>query len=115
MCMHHVCAWGLWRSEDGAGSSGDGVLDSRELSCVCWELNPGHLELEQVLLTCLFSLRTVCALNNTGRDTIFTIFTSKSEEALSQVAPPPPRALSSFKWSLVGKAMLFFEKKVQGF
>jgi hypothetical protein len=35
----------------GAKPPGTGVTESCELPCGCWELNPGHLEEQPVLLT----------------------------------------------------------------
>ena len=40
----------------GVRSSGTGVTDSCELSCECWELNPGPPEEQPVLLTIELSL-----------------------------------------------------------
>ena len=51
LSMYHVCAWCLWWPEEGIGSPGTGVTDSCELPCGCWELNPGPLEEQSVLLT----------------------------------------------------------------
>ena len=36
---------------EGVGSPGTGVIDSCELPCECWELNPGTLEKQPVLST----------------------------------------------------------------
>jgi hypothetical protein len=35
---------------EGVRSPGTGIVDSCELSCGCWELNPGPLEEQPVLL-----------------------------------------------------------------
>ena len=45
----------------GVRTPGTGVTDSCELSCGCWELNPGPLEEQLVLLT---AERTLQALKN---------------------------------------------------
>lgn len=45
-CVQHVCS-GLWQSEEGI----TGVTGCCELSCRCWELNPGHLQEQKMLLT----------------------------------------------------------------
>ena len=42
---------GSCRAETSIGSPGTEVIDSCELPCRCWELNPGHLEEQLVLLT----------------------------------------------------------------
>ena len=44
LCLH-VCLC------EGVGYSGAGVTDRCELPCGCWELNPGLLEEQSVLLT----------------------------------------------------------------
>jgi hypothetical protein len=41
----HVCLW------EGVRFPETGVNDSRKLPCGCWELNPGLLEEQLVLLT----------------------------------------------------------------
>ena len=46
-----VCALCPQKSEDGMGSPGPGVRDSCRLLCGCWELNPGPMEEQPVLLT----------------------------------------------------------------
>lgn len=38
-----VCAWCLWRSEEGIRAAGTEAVDGSELSCVCQEPNPGPL------------------------------------------------------------------------
>lgn len=48
MCTHHVCAWYLRRPEEVIRFPGTGVKYF-ELPCGCWELNPGPL-LEQHML-----------------------------------------------------------------
>ena len=40
----------LWRPGKGVGSPGTGVTDSCWLPYECWELNPGPLEKQQLLL-----------------------------------------------------------------
>jgi hypothetical protein len=43
-CLHaYLC--------ESAGSFGTGVIDSCELPCGCWEVNPGPLEEQPMLLT----------------------------------------------------------------
>lgn len=48
MYVYHVCeVWYAWRSEDSIISTGTGVRDNSEPSCVCWEpdwTEPGHSE-----------------------------------------------------------------------
>ena len=51
MSVHHTNAWCLWRSEDGIRSPGSGVADSCEPPCGGWDLNPGPLEEQPVILT----------------------------------------------------------------
>jgi hypothetical protein len=41
----HVCLC------EGVRSPGTGVIDRFKLPCVCWELNPGPLEEQDMLLT----------------------------------------------------------------
>ena len=41
----------LQRPEEGIGSPETGVLNSRKLTCGCWESIPGPLEEQLVLLT----------------------------------------------------------------
>ena len=56
----HVCAHTCrshWKPEEGIGSSENGVTDSCELPCGCWESNPGPLEEQPVLFTVEPSLR----------------------------------------------------------
>lgn len=49
-CRYDYTTWCLWRSEEGVGSSGTGITDVCELPFGCWELIPGPLEEESVLL-----------------------------------------------------------------
>ena len=42
---------------EAVGSPGTGVTDRCELPCGCWELNPGLLEEQPVLLTTKLSLQ----------------------------------------------------------
>ena len=49
VCMY-VCAWCLKRPEEGVSSPRIGVTDSCEPSCGSWELNPGPLKEQPVLL-----------------------------------------------------------------
>lgn len=51
-CVYHMHAWYSWRKERSIGSTGTGVKDNCEPSCVCWELNWTELGL---------SGRTACA------------------------------------------------------
>jgi hypothetical protein len=48
-----VHAWYLWKAEEDIET---GVNGSYELPCGCWELNPGPLEKQLVLLTSETSL-----------------------------------------------------------
>ena len=49
LCLH-VCL------RKGVRYAGTGVIDSCELPCGCWELNPGPLEEQSLLLTTESSL-----------------------------------------------------------
>jgi hypothetical protein len=49
--VHHIHAKCLWRSGKRIRSPGTGVIDKCELSCGSWELKPGPLEEQPVLLT----------------------------------------------------------------
>ena len=51
MCITCVLGACPWRSEEGTGSHGAGVLDSCGPLSGCWESNPGPLQQQQVLLT----------------------------------------------------------------
>jgi hypothetical protein len=46
---HHMHIWGPLKTEEGV-SAETGVLESCELPCGCWELNPGFLE--ECVLNC---------------------------------------------------------------
>jgi hypothetical protein len=50
-CMYSPFMQYLWRPEEGAWSSEAEVKYGCELPCGCWELNPGPLEEQPVLLT----------------------------------------------------------------
>ena len=50
MYVYHVCAWCLWRPEEGIRSPGTGVTDGCEPPYGYWESNLGPLEEQQVLL-----------------------------------------------------------------
>lgn len=51
-CVHHLCAWCMWRPEEGIGAPGTGVTGAAcKPPCGCWELSPGFLQEQQVLLT----------------------------------------------------------------
>ena len=45
---------------ESVGFLGAGVIDSYELPCRCWELNPDHLEEQAVLLTAESLLQPRC-------------------------------------------------------
>ena len=47
----HTCVQYLQRPEEGIRSLGTGVTGGCELPCGCWELNPGPLEEQPVLVT----------------------------------------------------------------
>ena len=49
--MHHICAQYTKQLEVGIGLPGTGVKGGFELTCGCWELNPGPLQEQPVLLT----------------------------------------------------------------
>jgi hypothetical protein len=51
------CVQGLRRPEESIGSSGTGAIDVGESPCGCWELNPGPLEEQSVLLSADSSLQ----------------------------------------------------------
>lgn len=50
VCLHRMYTWHSQRQKKASGSL-QLELDTWELSCTCWELNPGPLEEELVLLT----------------------------------------------------------------
>lgn len=50
VCVPSVCAWFLWRPEEGIESPETRITDSWELPCRCWELNLGPLEEQQPVL-----------------------------------------------------------------
>lgn len=56
MYMYHVHTWYLWKSEEGIGSSGIGIMDVCESPCEYWKLNPGTLPEQKVFLTTESSL-----------------------------------------------------------
>lgn len=45
ICMCTTCMQCSWRPEEGTTDLRTGVMDGCELSCECWELNPGPLQL----------------------------------------------------------------------
>jgi hypothetical protein len=49
--INHVHAWCLQWPEQGVRSPGAGITDHCEPPCRCWELNPGPLQEQPVLLT----------------------------------------------------------------
>ncbi|ERE84501.1 E3 ubiquitin-protein ligase [Cricetulus griseus] len=49
--VQQLYAWYPRKPEKGIGYFGNGVIDSCELPCGCWESNPGPLQEQQVLLT----------------------------------------------------------------
>lgn len=49
MQFYHMCAWYLWKPEEGIGLSGPGIKDGFEPSCECWELNLDPVQEQQVL------------------------------------------------------------------
>jgi hypothetical protein len=49
--MYHMCIWRPWKPEDGIRFPVIGVTGSCKLPCGCWELNPGPLQEQPVLLT----------------------------------------------------------------
>lgn len=53
--VHHVHAWCLWTAEEDARSPRTAVIKGCELPLGGWELNPGPLKEQLVLLTILFS------------------------------------------------------------
>lgn len=52
MSLYH-----MQRPEEGVRSSGPGVTEGCEQACVCWELNPGPLQGQPVLLRAEASLQ----------------------------------------------------------
>jgi hypothetical protein len=50
-CPACMCVWCLWVAEEGFGFSGSNVVDS------CWELNPGPLQEQTLLLVADRSLQ----------------------------------------------------------
>ena len=57
MSRHHMQAWSTERPEESVRFPGMGVTDSCELPCRCWELNPGPLEEQPMLLATELSLQ----------------------------------------------------------
>jgi hypothetical protein len=51
LSLYYMYTYCLWKPEEGIGSSRTGVTDGYELPCGSWELNPGSLEEQTVLLT----------------------------------------------------------------
>ena len=49
--VHYLCPWYPGRTEEAIGSPGVVVTDGCEPPCGCWELNPGPLLEQQVLIT----------------------------------------------------------------
>ena len=49
--MHHMHAWCQLRPEEEVISPVNGVTNSCELQCRCWESNPGPLKKESLLLS----------------------------------------------------------------
>jgi hypothetical protein len=53
----------LRRLEESVGSSGTVVIDGSERPCECWELNPGPVQEDLILLTSQPSLKpSTCVL-----------------------------------------------------
>lgn len=50
MSLCHMCAWYPQKPEEGAEFTGTGVIDGCEPPHGCWELYPGLLEEQSVLL-----------------------------------------------------------------
>lgn len=48
-CMH-VCHMHVWYSQD-VGFPGNSIKDGCKVSRICWELSPGPLQEQQMLLT----------------------------------------------------------------
>jgi hypothetical protein len=57
MCVYLLYTWNLKSPENGIGSPETRIIDSCELPCGYWELNPGLLEEQPVLLTAETSLQ----------------------------------------------------------
>ena len=54
--MSHMCSWSLWKPEERVSDPLNLVLaGSCELTCRCWELNPGSLRQCSSLLSHLSS------------------------------------------------------------
>lgn len=51
MYVQHMCAWYLWRSEEGIGFFRIVVTDGCKRPCGLWEPNLGTLKEQQVILT----------------------------------------------------------------
>ena len=51
MCEHHISAWLPPRSEEVTGSLGTDITDGYQLPCEFWELDPGTLKEQWLLLT----------------------------------------------------------------
>jgi hypothetical protein len=57
MYVYHSHAWCPQKSEDSKGSLGTGVTMVCEPPCECWELNPGPLWEQQLILPAEASLQ----------------------------------------------------------
>jgi hypothetical protein len=57
-CLCAMCVQCCGRPQEGIRSLGTGVIDGCELSCGCWELNPGPLKEQSVFLTAELSLQS---------------------------------------------------------
>lgn len=56
MYVYHVHALCSWRSEEGARSPRTVVTDGCEPLCGFWEMNPGPLQVQEMLLSTELSL-----------------------------------------------------------
>lgn len=60
VCVDTICFLCLLGLEEGIGSPSNGVTDSRESPCGCWEPNLGSLEEQPVLIELSYLSALVC-------------------------------------------------------
>lgn len=81
--MRCVRAWCPKRLEQGVGSPKFGVTDDCELPCGCWELNPGLVQEQYILLTAEPSLQLL-TLKMSITSLIIHLYSSSLTEEFAQ-------------------------------
>ena len=85
MYVHHGCAWCSWGPGKEIRFPGPGDRGGCELPCRSWELNPGLLREQQVLLTAepflLPELTQYCGVNSVpfNLKILLSVIVSKSD------------------------------------